>query len=77
MGLDTGVRPDEGMSIWMAQEATQPIRVYLVSLAAMLCTLLGALSFSAAAASTCEPWVAKLVSAQGNVQVRRAGETQW
>lgn len=77
MGLDTGVRPDEGMGIGMAQEATQPIQVYLVSLAVMLCTLLGVLSFSAAAASTCEPWVAKLVSAQGNIQVRRAGETQW
>jgi tetratricopeptide (TPR) repeat protein len=77
MGLHTGVRPDEGVGIGMAQETTQPIQVYLVHLAAMLCTLSGALSFSAAAASTCEPWVAKLVSAQGNVQVRRAGETQW
>jgi tetratricopeptide (TPR) repeat protein len=77
MGLDTGVRLEEGMGIGMAQEATQPIQVYLVSLAVVVCTLLGALSFSAVAASTCEPWVAKLVSAQGNVQVRRAGETQW
>ncbi|MBI4523645.1 MAG: TonB-dependent receptor [Deltaproteobacteria bacterium] len=28
-------------------------------------------------ATTCDPWVAKIVSAQGNVEVRRAGETQW
>jgi tetratricopeptide (TPR) repeat protein len=47
-----------------------------VSLTVILCASLGVLSVSAAAA-ICEPWVAKLVSAQGNVQVRRAGETQW
>jgi tetratricopeptide (TPR) repeat protein len=77
MGLDTGVRPSTAMGIGMAQDATQPIHVHLVSLAVMLCALLGALSFSAAAASTCEPWVAKLASAQGNVHVRRAGEMRW
>jgi len=29
------------------------------------------------AATTCEPSVAKMVSAQGSVEVRRAGQTQW
>ena len=29
------------------------------------------------AATTCEPWVAKMASVQGNVEVRRAGQTQW
>jgi len=29
------------------------------------------------AATTCDPWVAKMVSVQGYVEVRRAGQTQW
>src|SRR4030095_5408121 len=29
------------------------------------------------AAAPCDPWVAKIVSAQGLVEVRRAGQTQW
>jgi tetratricopeptide (TPR) repeat protein len=29
------------------------------------------------AATTCEPWVAKMVSVQGNVEARRAGQAQW
>jgi tetratricopeptide (TPR) repeat protein len=29
------------------------------------------------AAAPCDPWVAKMVSAQGIVEVRRAGQTQW
>jgi hypothetical protein len=29
------------------------------------------------AAETCEQWVAKVVSVQGVVQIRRAGETEW
>jgi tetratricopeptide (TPR) repeat protein len=29
------------------------------------------------AAVSCDPWVAKMVSVQGNVEVRRAGQTQW
>ncbi len=29
------------------------------------------------AAATCDPWVAKMVSVQGNVEARRAGQTQW
>jgi len=28
-------------------------------------------------ADTCEQWIAKAVSVQGNVEVQRAGETQW
>src|SRR5262245_14157119 len=31
----------------------------------------------ATAATTCDPWVAKIVSAQGNVEARREGQTQW
>ncbi|HWO41169.1 MAG TPA: tetratricopeptide repeat protein [Candidatus Eisenbacteria bacterium] len=31
----------------------------------------------ARAAAPCEPWVARLVSAQGAVEVRRTGQTQW
>src|SRR5689334_2576556 len=29
------------------------------------------------AAAACDPWVARLVSVQGSVEVRRAGQTQW
>ncbi|MGH7872451.1 MAG: tetratricopeptide repeat protein, partial [Candidatus Binatia bacterium] len=29
------------------------------------------------AAAPCDPWVAKMVSVQGSVEVRRAGQTQW
>jgi tetratricopeptide (TPR) repeat protein len=29
------------------------------------------------AATTCDPWVAKMVSVQGNVEARRAGQTEW
>ena len=29
------------------------------------------------ASITCDPWVAKMVSVQGNVEVSRAGQTQW
>jgi tetratricopeptide (TPR) repeat protein len=29
------------------------------------------------AAALCDPWVAKMVSVQGTVEVRRAGQTQW
>src|SRR5215813_5772796 len=29
------------------------------------------------AATTCDPWVAKVVSAQGTVEARREGQTQW
>jgi tetratricopeptide (TPR) repeat protein len=29
------------------------------------------------AATSCDPWIAQMVSVQGNVEVRRAGQTQW
>ena len=29
------------------------------------------------AATPCDPWIAQMVSLQGNVEVRRAGQTQW
>src|SRR5688572_19257749 len=32
---------------------------------------------TAVAAASCEVWIAKAVSVQGAVQVRRAGATQW
>jgi tetratricopeptide (TPR) repeat protein len=45
---------------------------------AMVCTSLWALSPQLSPAATaCDPWVAKMVSVQGNVEVRRAGQTQW
>jgi tetratricopeptide (TPR) repeat protein len=31
----------------------------------------------APAASLCDPWIAKMVSVQGLVEIRRAGQTQW
>jgi hypothetical protein len=31
----------------------------------------------ASGAVPCDPWVAKMVSVQGAVEVRRAGQTQW
>ncbi|HSF29723.1 MAG TPA: TonB-dependent receptor [Candidatus Tectomicrobia bacterium] len=77
MGLDAGVGPEEGIGIRMAQVTTLPIQLYFVSLALMLIISLGGVSLAAAAEAPCEPWVAKLVSAQGTVQVRRAGESQW
>lgn len=35
------------------------------------------LCFSVAQAETCEKWVAKAVSVQGTVEVKRTGDTQW
>ena len=40
-------------------------------------TLIAMLYPCASTADTCDKWVAKAVSIQGSVQVRRAGETQW
>jgi ferric-dicitrate binding protein FerR (iron transport regulator) len=34
-------------------------------------------SLSTAATPPCDPWIAKMVSVQGIVEVRRAGQTQW
>jgi tetratricopeptide (TPR) repeat protein len=76
MRPNTGVSPAEGMGLRMAKAAVQPIRAILFCLVSMLSLLVWP-SVSSAAAAICEPWVAKLVSVQGNIQVRRAGETQW
>ena len=51
------------------------IRVCLVPLFALLCYL-GGFPLSVAAAG-CEPWVARLASAQGHVERRVAGGEQW
>jgi len=54
-------------------------RIYPI-LAMILCTSLSTvllLRDVSSAATTCEPWVAKMVSVQGNVQARRTGQTQW
>jgi FecR-like protein len=61
----------------MAVTAIQHIAVCVASLTALINLLTGVLSAEAAAALTCEPWVARLVSSQGRVQVRRAGAAQW
>ena len=76
MEPNIGVSPAEGMGLRIAKAAVQPIRASFLCLAIML-SLLAWPSVASAAAAICEPWVAKLVSVQGNVQVRRAGETQW
>src|SRR5574341_2548067 len=50
------------------------------SLAVILCTSLSTVLLCrdvSSAATTCDPSVAKMVSVQGNVQSRRAGQTQW
>jgi hypothetical protein len=75
MGPNTGVSPAKGMSPRMARGAMPPVRANLWCLAIMLC--LWAWPPVSSAAAVCEPWVAKLVSAQGSVHVRKAGETQW
>ena len=51
------------------------IRTRLMAiLCASLCSLCPSLSLGA---TGCDPWVAKMVSVQGNVEVRRAGQTIW
>ena len=51
------------------------IRTRLMAiLCASLCSLCPSLSLGA---TGCDPWVAKMVSVQGNVEVRRAGQTTW
>ena len=49
----------------------------LAILSTVLSLLGGILSPSMLAAETCVEWVAKAVSVQGNVEVRRAGEAPW
>jgi Tfp pilus assembly protein PilF len=52
-------------------------RIKTSVLIAVISTVVVSLFPIAALAETCNQWVAKLVSAQGSVEVRRAGETQW
>jgi len=49
-------------------------RQLMAILCASLCSLCPSLSLGA---TGCDPWVAKMVSVQGNVEVRRAGQTTW
>jgi len=54
-------------------------RIYPL-LAVILCTSLSTVLLCrdvSSAATTCDLWVAKIVSVQGNVQARRTGQTQW
>jgi hypothetical protein len=44
---------------------------------ACICLLTVSLSPRAASAEICEKWVAKVVSAQGTVEVKMAGEAEW
>ncbi|UCF85506.1 MAG: FecR domain-containing protein, partial [Desulfobacteraceae bacterium] len=53
------------------------IRTCLIILAILTSFLGGFLSSIAMAQESCKEWVAKVVSMQGNVQARKAGETQW
>src|SRR5262245_46850807 len=48
----------------------------LILLTIMLCCQL-ARPLPSNGAVFCDPWVAKMVSVQGVVEVRRAGQTQW
>jgi tetratricopeptide (TPR) repeat protein len=52
--------------------------IYTAVLCLVIVSLLGGfLSTEAEAAEICEEWIAKAVSVQGEVQVRRTGETKW
>jgi tetratricopeptide (TPR) repeat protein len=53
------------------------IRAHFLILALIIGILAGYLSPGAVDAQTCEEWVGKIVSVQGEVYARRAGETQW
>ena len=53
------------------------IRTWLIILAILTSFLGGFLSSIAMAQESCKEWVAKVVSMQGNVLARKAGETQW
>ncbi len=64
--------------IWEGKRPMNDIRSPLFSLVLGASLLAGLLHppFSPAA-TTCDPWVAKAVSVQGGVEVRRAGATLW
>jgi tetratricopeptide (TPR) repeat protein len=53
------------------------IQAFLLISTIFISIFAGSLFPGAGAAETCEEWVAKVVSVQGNVQARRVGETQW
>ena len=54
-------------------------RILAYQLSLIIClTCMATLLFPCAAfAETCEQWIAKAVSVEGNVEVQRSGETQW
>ena len=54
-------------------------RISLNVLHLMICAILLTILLypGAALAKTCDPWVAKVASVQGTVEVKKAGETQW
>ena len=49
----------------------------LLGLAMFLCTTMALLYPGTSSAVTCEQWVAKVVSVQGTVEARRAGQIPW
>lgn len=51
------------------------IRVFILTLAVSI--MATSIYPSGAVAETCKEWIAKVVSVQGSVQARRAGEEQW
>nr|HDN01138.1 TonB-dependent receptor [Deltaproteobacteria bacterium] len=52
-------------------------RAHFLNLALIIDILAGYILPGVVAAQTCEEWVGKVVSVQGEVYARRAGETQW
>jgi hypothetical protein len=59
------------------REAMRQVQARLLITALVIGIFPGFLSTDAGFAETCEEWVAKIVSVQGSVQARRAGETEW
>jgi hypothetical protein len=51
--------------------------IYSFVIIVCICLLTVSLYPRAASAETCEKWVAKVVSAQGTVEVKMAGEAEW
>ncbi|MGW8288301.1 MAG: hypothetical protein ACWGOD_08665, partial [Desulfobulbales bacterium] len=51
-----------------------PVNLYLLLFMILVAGLLGT---SQALAKSCDQWVAKVVSAEGTVEAKRDGETQW
>jgi tetratricopeptide (TPR) repeat protein len=76
MRTNADTNPAGGMSLRIAKTVMQLGRASLLRTAITL-SLLTWPAISCAAAAICEPWVARLVSVQGSVDVRRTGQTQW